>query len=294
MVCGLSVLMAACLVSTSTPVSAAPRQRQAAPPWPLSALFQGAKVKRSKVRRSKAKRRDVQAAQFQAPAFAPWPRPRPHPEAKPSPVAPPPPAVQPPSAEAPRPVPKPSPETQSACRVRLAAGLAVAAALPPISGPGECGASDPVRLEAILTPGRRRIVLTPPAVLDCEAAESVARWVRDEASRAFAPAGPQLAGIKVAASFDCRGRNRIAGAQISQHGYGKALDVSAFTLSDGSVLGLADPAADRTVRESLRGSACARFTTVLGPGSDGYHESHVHFDVIVRRSGYRICQWDVR
>jgi hypothetical protein len=39
---------------------------------------------------------------------------------------------------------------------------------------------------------------------------------------------------------------------------------------------------------------CARFTTVLGPGSDGYHEDHVHVDLAERRGGYRICEWDVR
>jgi len=39
--------------------------------------------------------------------------------------------------------------------------------------------------------------------------------------------------------------------------------------------------------------ACARFTTVLGPGSDGYHEDHIHVDLMERHSGYRICQWDL-
>jgi hypothetical protein len=33
---------------------------------------------------------------------------------------------------------------------------------------------------------------------------------------------------------------------------------------------------------------------VLGPGSDGYHEDHIHIDLAERRSGYRICQWDIR
>ena len=36
------------------------------------------------------------------------------------------------------------------------------------------------------------------------------------------------------------------------------------------------------------------FNFVLGPGSDGYHEDHVHVDLADRRSGYRVCQWDVR
>ena len=48
------------------------------------------------------------------------------------------------------------------------------------------------------------------------------------------------------------------------------------------------------MREGLRESACHRFTTVLGPGSDGQHEGHIHLDLAERRQGYRICQWDVR
>ena len=44
----------------------------------------------------------------------------------------------------------------------------------------------------------------------------------------------------------------------------------------------------------MRKSVCTRFTTVLGPGSDGYHEDHIHIDLAERRSGYRICQWDIR
>ena len=39
---------------------------------------------------------------------------------------------------------------------------------------------------------------------------------------------------------------------------------------------------------------CSRFNTVLGPGSDSYHESHVHLDLAERSSGYKMCQWDVR
>ena len=34
--------------------------------------------------------------------------------------------------------------------------------------------------------------------------------------------------------------------------------------------------------------------TVLGPGSDGYHEEHIHLDLAERRNNYKVCQWDVR
>jgi len=63
---------------------------------------------------------------------------------------------------------------------------------------------------------------------------------------------------------------------------------------NGTVMGLTDPHVAKDFREGLRKSTCARFHTVLGPGSDGYHEDHVHVDLAERRSGYRMCQWDVR
>jgi hypothetical protein len=44
----------------------------------------------------------------------------------------------------------------------------------------------------------------------------------------------------------------------------------------------------------LRASACARFSTVLGPGSDGNHEEHIHVDLAERRGGYKMCEWEVR
>jgi hypothetical protein len=59
-------------------------------------------------------------------------------------------------------------------------------------------------------------------------------------------------------------------------------------------LGLTDLRVAKNFREGLRQATCARFSTVLGPGSDGEHENHIHVDMIERRNGYRICQWDVR
>jgi hypothetical protein len=59
-------------------------------------------------------------------------------------------------------------------------------------------------------------------------------------------------------------------------------------------VGLTDLHAAKNFREGLRQATCARFSTVLGPGSDGQHENHIHVDMIERRNGYRICQWDVR
>jgi hypothetical protein len=57
---------------------------------------------------------------------------------------------------------------------------------------------------------------------------------------------------------------------------------------------LTDITAPKDLRTALREAACTRFTTVLGPGSDGYHEAHIHLDMAERGNGYRVCQWDVR
>src|SRR5262249_33854234 len=78
-----------------------------------------------------------------------------------------------------------------------------------------------------------------------------------------------------------------------EHGRANALDVHAFTLANGQSIGLTDREVPRSLRESALHTACMRFTTVLGPGSDGYHEDHIHLDLLQRHNNYKICQWDV-
>jgi hypothetical protein len=186
------------------------------------------------------------------------------------------------------------PAPPSACRLRLTEALAIAPSLPPITGPGECGAPDVVRLEAVVLPDRSRVAIVPPATVRCTLAEAIVSWVREDAAPRAADLGAPLRGLSNLASYDCRGRNGISGAPLSEHGKANALDIQGLKLASGRVIGLTDPQAPKDFREGLKQSMCARFTTVLGPGSDGYHEEHVHVDLAERRGGYRICEWDVR
>ena len=94
-------------------------------------------------------------------------------------------------------------------------------------------------------------------------------------------------------SFECRGRNRMVGGRLSEHGRANAIDIRALKLASGRSISLVDRTVSRSLRESVLHSACARFSTVLGPGSDGYHEDHIHLDLMERRGNYRICQWNV-
>jgi len=200
-------------------------------------------------------------------------------------------------AEAGLQTPAPPPEQPappSACRLRLTAELAVAPSLPALEGPGECAVEDAVHLEAVLLPDRTRVAVTPPAIVRCSFAEAIVQWVREDMAPAVRSLGAGLRGIDNYASYDCRGRNRVVGAKLSEHGKANALDVRSVKLADGTVVRLTDPQVDKELREHLRKLACARFSTVLGPGSDGYHEDHVHVDLAERRGGYRMCEWDVR
>jgi hypothetical protein len=104
--------------------------------------------------------------------------------------------------------------------------------------------------------------------------------VSDVAQPAF---DGKLAELQIAAHYICRSRNNVKGAKISEHGKGRAVDISAFILTDGRVLTVSGNY-NKTLRRIYK-AACGFFKTTLGPGSDGYHEDHFHFDTSVRSGG---------
>ena len=181
----------------------------------------------------------------------------------------------------------------SACRIALTEAVAIAPSIPPIKGPGECGGDDLVRLEAVVLPDGKRVPLKPAATLRCKMATAVAEWVRTDLAPLAEGLGSTVTELDNFDSFDCRGRNRVAGARLSEHGKANALDVRGFKLASGQSVSLTERTVERTMREKVLTQVCARFTTVLGPGSDWYHEDHIHLDLAERRGGYRLCQWNV-
>ena len=185
-----------------------------------------------------------------------------------------------------------APQAPSACQLRLAK-IAAFQSLPVIVGPGECGATDAVLMDQVILPDQTKVAVMPPATMRCPMAEAIAHWVRDDVLASLKNQ-PPLRGLDNYASYDCRGRNNIRAAQLSEHGRADALDVRDFKLADGRELNLTDVNVDKDWRESIRASVCARFSTVLGPGSDGFHEEHIHLDLAERHNNYKICEWDVR
>src|SRR6202012_1406783 len=227
------------------------------------------------------------------PAAVPLPRPRPAeaPAIEPEPAtakqqsAP----IEKPAEQPAAPVPPPP----SACRLALTDEIAIAPSIPDIHGPGGCGGEDLVRLEAVVLPDKRQVALKPPAILRCAMASEIAAWVRSDVAPLTTSLGSVISVLDNFDSFECRGRNRVAGAPLSEHGRANALGVRAFGLANGQSISLTDRMVPREVRENVLHSVCARFTTVLGPGSDGYHEDHIHLDLMERHNNYKICQWNV-
>ena len=183
----------------------------------------------------------------------------------------------------------------AACVSRLQAqGRGVRVASHPALSDKECSIAEPVYLESVRT---MTGVIDLPArpLVACGFAEAFASFVGDLwAPLANAHFGAQAISIATGPGYSCRGRNRIAGAKVSAHGRGLALDMTSMKLSDGRVIMIkpSSPLAGDAFWAALRRAACGWFTTVLGPGSDAAHADHIHFDIEPHGSSgrYRICQ----
>ena len=163
----------------------------------------------------------------------------------------------------------------------------------PITGPGECTATDVVNVSAVVLPDNHWVVFSPVVTLQCSMAEVVAHWIRDDVAPTLDALGKSLRGVETLELFGCRTFNGISGAKLSEHGHANALDVRSLKLADGTLIELTNATVSKQLREQLRQTACTRFSTVLGNGADAYHENHVHIDLMHRANNYKICQWNI-
>ena len=163
---------------------------------------------------------------------------------------------------------------------------------PPIDDGNGCGINKPLAVRSIL-PG---IELKPEAIMRCKTALQLTRWMKETvipAGQTAYGADKQIKVVNQANSYMCRNRNNAESGKISEHAHGNAIDVSGFTFSDGSTMSIGPRERDATMvgafQRAIEATGCLYFTTVLGPGSDDAHETHLHLDVIERKAGYRYC-----
>ena len=154
---------------------------------------------------------------------------------------------------------------------------------PRVDGPGQCGIRRPVQISSV-----GGVALTPAATVTCETAQALNRWVAISAKLEVARAGETLTSMRVAASYACRSRNSRRGARLSEHARGNAIDISAMTFRSGASVSVAEDWRDTEfgpILQAIHRGACGTFGTTLGPGSDGHHEDHLHFDVARHSNG---------
>ncbi len=140
------------------------------------------------------------------------------------------------------------------------------------------------------------VALSPPGTLRCRTALELARWTREAVAPMLKKARPgeTLSAINQASTYVCRKRNGAETGKISEHAHGAAIDVAGFTFKSGETFAIQpreeDSDLDGAFQRAITAAACLYFTTVLDPGSDAAHETHLHLDTLERKGGYRYCR----
>jgi len=220
---------------------------------------------------------------------APKPEPRPAPPTTtpPTPIDPadllrqPPPDLGGPKVEA------AMPAEEQACRDELSALGAKFKELAPVQEPAGCSMPHPLAVTQLTA----EIDIAPELTVNCATALAAAKFSREVMSPAAEKTfSSPIKSISQASGYVCRPRNGTN--KLSEHAFGNAIDIAAFTLADKKTIAVepAPPSENEKFLRDVRNAACGPFKTVLGPGSDADHSMHFHFDLAQRRNGGTFCQ----
>ena len=148
----------------------------------------------------------------------------------------------------------------------------------PAAHQGSCGYNEALVVQASMSTWK-----APEAMpMTCDLAAKMHLWER----HVVIPAAEKYLGspvveIKAFGSFQCR---TVAGHdRLSEHAYGKAVDVAGFVLADGreiTVLGdFYNKGAKGDFLREIHDRACDLFDVTLGPNYNEDHANHFHVDV---------------
>lgn len=181
-------------------------------------------------------------------------------------------------------VPEPLGE-EAACRMRLAQRNVVFQAVDPIGNEAAgCGVANPVKVSQSQTAWNQA------GVVDCRFAEAMLNFeeqvVQPAAQRHF---GTPVSRLRHMGTYSCRNKTGGLRKGLSEHAFGRAIDIGGFELADGTVIDVkrdwyGGGAKSAFLREVAR-QACRRFQVVLTPNHDAYHKDHLHLD----NGKYKAC-----
>lgn len=196
-----------------------------------------------------------------------------------------------PDAYVPPPIETENPEVYALCVAELKAMGATFSEIKRIEEGNGCGIDRPLDVKSVGS----GVALSPPGTLRCQAAVNLARWTRDAVVPMLKKTQPDetLTEINQASTYVCRKRNGAETGKFSEHAHGTAVDVAGFTFKSGKTFTISpreeDGTLDGAFQRAIAAAACLYFTTVLDPGSDKAHETHLHLDILKRKGGYRYC-----
>lgn len=159
-----------------------------------------------------------------------------------------------------------------------------------------CRVSSPVSLSAINRPSGH-IQMTTRMLNKCDFALQFSQWMADVVNPlAQQHLGSAIVSVRSGPGFVCRRRNNSSTGKLSEHALGNAIDISGFALGNGTDFNINLPknltAKEARFLDALRKTACGYFTTVLGPGSNPAHATHLHLDMQIhgKTGTYRVCE----
>lgn len=126
----------------------------------------------------------------------------------------------------------------------------------------------------------------------CAAAAALVLWERDVVAPAAARhLGQAVTRIELSGpAYACRPIVGRRDGRMSEHARANAIDISGFTLADGTVLTVAagwrGSPRERAFLRAVRRGACRHFKVVLSPDYNRAHADHLHFD----RGRDRLCR----
>ena len=152
-----------------------------------------------------------------------------------------------------------------------------------INGRGACGVESAVRIKSVAD-----VRMIPQPTVGCRTASALRRWVVNGAKPAVGSAGGGIASMGVVSHYAGRNRNLAASGWLSEHAFGRAIDIAGIKLKSGreiTVLRGWNTAGDGARLRKMWRTACGPFGTVLGPKANRFHADHFHFDTARYRSG---------
>jgi hypothetical protein len=159
-----------------------------------------------------------------------------------------------------------------------------------VSGEGSCGLQRPIHLKSL----KGGVDVTGDPIMTCTMARGLAQWMTEvviPSAELHLKARPSA--LHIGTSYQCRNRYGSIGGKISEHAFGNAVDISGLSFTERGPFQVQvrnDDTPDRPFQAAIRAGGCAYFTTVLGPTTNEAHSTHLHFDAIARRGGYRLCE----